>query len=130
MSVKQAKSSWFIRGHQAWDGGDARAALRFFLEGAKRKDASCQQNVGYFYDEGLGVAPNCRKAMWWYARSARQGSSSGAYNLGLLYARKGSIALAKRWFKVALDLGETDARLRLTELQQKRQKVKTKIRDC
>jgi TPR repeat protein len=121
---KRKKSSWFVRGHRAWGRRDLGVALRLFLQGARRKDASCQQNVGYFYDEGVGVAPNLRKAEWWYAKSARGGSSSGAYNLGLLHTGKKRFALAKKWFKTALKLGDTDARLRITELEKKQLKLR------
>lgn len=107
---------WFEQGHKAWETGNTRDAFRAFLRGAKAGDVSCQQNVGYFYDEGLAIRKNRRKAIRWYKKSAAGGSSSAAYNLGAIFERKRDYRAAVLWFERALQLGESDAETELLRL--------------
>ncbi len=102
--------SYFIRGHKALELGKNRSAFRLFLLGAKQEDESCQQVLGYLYDEGIGVKANNANAIYWYARACTLGrSSAAAYNLMLLYRRTGQEKLAVRYLKRAAKLGDEEA---------------------
>lgn len=106
--------SYFNRGHFAWEAGHLLSAFRLFLRGAKEGDESCQQVLGYFYDEGIGIAPNVKNAIYWYDRACTHGrSSSAAYNLSLLYEMTGHSKLSMKYLRRAADLGDEDARRKI-----------------
>ena len=46
---------YFELGDSAWAAGNLYGAFRLFLAGAKAGDSSCAHNLGYFYDNGIGV---------------------------------------------------------------------------
>ncbi len=98
-----------------WDSGDHRGAFRRFLIGAKAGDVSSQLNVGLFYDEGIGVRKDGKKALHWYRRAHRGGSTSAAVNIGILLRDQGSLAAARQWFERAVKRGNDDANLQLAE---------------
>lgn len=66
--------------------GDQRTAFRLFMLGAKLGDRSCQLNVGYRYDCGIGVHRNKKAAILWYMRAYRRGDASAANNIGTIGA--------------------------------------------
>jgi uncharacterized protein len=99
--------------HLAWDAGDLRRARILFAQGASLGATGCMLNLGYFYDEGLGVRQSKQKAMHWYKRAYRKGSSAAASNIAVLYSERGSFRLAVAWYKRAAGLGDGDAQLSL-----------------
>lgn len=111
--------NWFERGHIAWEKAKLRSAFRLFLAGSKRGDTSCQQNLGYFYDEGIGVAKNLTKAIYWYAKACEDGhSAAAAYNLGLIYLAADDTPQAKKFFGMAISFGDPDPLLELAKLEE------------
>ena len=91
-------SNYFFDANAAWDAGDLYRAFRQFLAGAKSGDVSCQTSLGYFYDNGIGVARNLDKAFYWYAQSVENGGDPlGAHNLALLYREVGDKKNAKKY---------------------------------
>jgi TPR repeat protein len=66
------------RGHY----GTAERALR---QPAVKGDARAQNNLGYLYEHGLGVAQNYGEALQWYRRASDAGLPEAKYNLGTLY---------------------------------------------
>lgn len=102
--------SYFIRGHKALESDRALSAFRLFLLGATNGDPSCQQVLGYLYEEGIGVKANLANAIYWYDQACIQGeSSAAAYNLALLYRRTGQERLAVKYLRRAAKLGDEDA---------------------
>jgi len=68
-------------------------AMTWLRRGAATGDAIAMNEIGVFYQKGLGVAVDYAEAMSWYLRSADAGCASAMYNAGLLYegsARRGS----------------------------------------
>lgn len=53
---------------------------------ADQGNAIGQSCLGHFYENGLGVEKDARKAFDLYTKSANQNFSGGQYRLGLLYA--------------------------------------------
>lgn len=107
----------FICANTAWDDGNFYRAFRLFLAGAKAGDVSCQSNLGYFYDNGIGVTKNLKEAARWYLEACEIGhSSSGAHNLAILYRDAGELKNAKKYFKLAATLGDPDSLSDLAEL--------------
>jgi TPR repeat protein len=54
--------------------GGGRAAADDMRAAAERGDPVAAYNLGYFYQMGIGVAPNPADAYAWYSRAARTGS--------------------------------------------------------
>ena len=93
----------------AWERGNSKSAYRQFLAGALKGDESCQLNVGYLLDEGIGVKKNKQKALSWYRKAHNQGVSSATTNIGIWYREQKNNRRAVQWFKKAVALGDQDA---------------------
>ena len=65
--------------------------------------AECQ--IGYCYQEGLGVEKDLEKALYWTRRAAEHGDWDGQYNLGCFYEEGTGIARdmeqAAHWYREA-----------------------------
>ena len=59
--------------------------LRLITKAAEAGFADAENQLGYMYVTGSGVAQDLRQAAVWYRKSADQGDSVGLYNTGLLY---------------------------------------------
>jgi len=99
--------SLLLRAHKQWNDGKPRSAFRLILAAAKLGDPYGQQNLGYFYDVGIGVKPNRAAAMHWYMRAYRQGDCCSANNIGTIYRDEGDSTRALEWFERAVDLGDS-----------------------
>jgi len=99
-----------------WEAGRLKSAFRLFRAAAKAGDTSSQINLGNFYDEGIGVKPNRRLALYWYRRAYRSGERCGASNIAMLYLKDGKRDAATKWFERAVKLGDGDASLELAKL--------------
>ena len=69
--------------------------------------AECQ--IGYFYQEGLGVEKDLEKSFCWTRRAAEHGDRDGQFNLGCFYEEGTGTArdmeLAARWYAAAARQG-------------------------
>jgi len=61
-----------------------RAAIPWLRKAARQGNPWAQYQLGYAYQEGLGVPRNKRLAMHYYQLSAAQGYDSAQLNLGIL----------------------------------------------
>ena len=61
-------------------------ALRSWLPIAEAGDPEAQANVGYMYEEGLGVTQQFDTAVSWYKKAAASGSMQANHNLGMMFA--------------------------------------------
>lgn len=85
-STMRGKSDQLFKdASSAWDSGDLGRAFELFSQAAEAGDASCQLNLGYFYDCGLHVPRDERLARRWYLQAYRQGEASAASNIATLY---------------------------------------------
>ena len=107
----------FIKANSEWDAGNFYRAFRLFLAGAKAGDVSCQASLGYFYDNGIGVSKDPTKAFHWYLRACEEGQDPvAAHNLAILYREVGDLQNAKKYFMLAVELGDPDSLIELAEL--------------
>jgi TPR repeat protein len=89
-------------------------AMRAWYDLAEAGDAEAQNNIGYLYEEGLGVAQQYDVAMDWYRRAAESGSVEAEHNLGMMYV--GGRGVAKSWsqglihFRKAAEQGLVESR--------------------
>ncbi|MFG6428814.1 tetratricopeptide repeat protein [Roseateles sp. LYH14W] len=90
-----------LQAHDAWDRGDLRTALALFVTSAASGSRGCALNLGYFYDEGLGIPQSKSSALYWYRQACRLGDLSGATNIAILCRERGQHHAMFRWFRKA-----------------------------
>lgn len=99
-----------------WE-GDYTAALDYYQKAAEGQEplyVSISANqIGYFYDEGLGVEQDYAKAMEWYQKAADFGYAPSMNNIGYIYENGHGVeqdyAKAMEWYEKAADLGHSSA---------------------
>jgi TPR repeat protein len=94
------------RGHYA-------TAVRALKRPAQRGDPLAQNNLGYLYEHGLGVARSDADALGWYARAAEAGLPVAQFNLAMMLLRGKGIPAdpkaAATWFAAAAGAGHAGA---------------------
>jgi len=53
------------------------------MKKAKAGDAKAQFNLGFMYDDGIGVSASYKEAIKWYTKAAEQGNAEAQYYLAL-----------------------------------------------
>ena len=106
-SATFAQQDRFESGLAAKERGHYATALRAWIPIAESGNAQAQNNVGYMYEEGLGVPQNYLLAMNWYRQAADNELAQAQHNMGMLYHHGYGVAQnlgeAFRWFKMAAD---------------------------
>jgi TPR repeat protein len=84
---------------------------------ANGNDSNAMVEMGYLYDQGVGVKQDYAEAKRWYEKAAQAGESIAMYDLGLQYLSghgvTPSYAQAKSWFEQAARLGDSSAMIQL-----------------
>ena len=100
------------RGHYA----TAERALR---KAAVKGDVRAQNNLGYLYENGLGIPQDFTQALQWYKRAADGGLADAQYNLATLYHHGRGVArdhtTAYKLFTEAAHAGFADAEYMMGE---------------
>lgn len=91
------------------DRGDPKRAFRRLLREAAAGNDGAMHNLGFCYDTGVGTRPDPAKAMLWYRRAYRKGSSGSANNIATMYRDQGKARLAFAWYLRAVLLRDGDA---------------------
>lgn len=60
-------------------------AMRSFRVDADQGNALAQNNIGYLFEQGLGVRQSYPEAMAWYRKAAAQKLAQAQYNIATLY---------------------------------------------
>lgn len=98
-------------GIDAWQRGDAAAAVRIWQPLAEKGDADAAFNLGQAYRLGKGIPLDLAIAQSWFEKAARKGHVDAQATLGLLLFQSGNRAGAMRWLSTAADAGEARAML-------------------
>ena len=98
-------------GIDAWQKGDAAAAVAIWRPLAEKGDADAAFNLGQAYRLGKGVPLDLAQAQGWLERAARNGHVDAAATLGLLLFQNGNRVSGMRWLKAAAEAGEPRALL-------------------
>ena len=107
----------FLEASASWDAGDNATAFTLFKKAAALGNVSAQHNLGYFYDEGVGVRKNKRLALRWYKSAWTRDQQSGTCaNIARLYSEIGNRRRAMHWWTKAVGMGDGDAALDLAKL--------------
>lgn len=112
---ESAAKALFVRADKMWNKGNLRLAFDLFVKAAEAGDVGAIQNVGYFYDLGIGVRRNRTKALHWYTRAYRHGDASSAKNIGTVWRDLGKPERALSWFQRAVKMGDDDANLEIAK---------------
>ncbi len=67
-------------------------ALKWYLKAVKQNLPEAQNNIGFMYLEGRGVAKDCQKAAEWFQKAAEQGYALAQYNLAVMYLNGSGVA--------------------------------------
>jgi len=106
-------SDTFVSGLNALDRSHYASAYRSFKPLADDGVAEAQNNLGFLFQNGLGVRRNYNTAIKWYQRAADQGLAEAEHNLGILNYRGHGLAqsytIARRWFNKAAKKGLKDS---------------------
>jgi len=116
MMNKTIHEELFVQGNEAWEKQNYKRAFELFREAAENGDSSSQHNLGYFYDEGLYVAKDSNKALFWYKRAHSQGDGSAASNIALIYKAQKEYTKALWWFHRAVKLQDHDSYFEIAQL--------------
>jgi len=95
----------FVAGLNAIERTHYATAYRSFKPLAEQGIAEAQNNLGFLYQNGLGVRRNYATAINWYKRAADKGLAEAEHNLGMLnywgYGVAQDFSIARRWFNKA-----------------------------
>ncbi len=92
---------------------DYAKAMEYYLSAAEDDYAEAQAQLGYMYQNALGVEADYAKAMEWNNRAAIQGNAQGMEQIGYLYQNGLGVTQnldeAGRWYTRAVEAGSTRA---------------------
>lgn len=92
-------------GVAALERGHYSIAMRAFRTDAEQGNAMAQNNIGYLYEQGLGVGQSYPEAMAWYRKAADQKLPQAQFNIGTLYfygyGVERNVREALTWFRLA-----------------------------
>jgi TPR repeat protein len=112
--IKPAVSADFQKGLDAALNRDYLTAAKEWRPLAERGDATPQFQLGWLYEEGLGVSINYKTAKNWYTRAAEQGYAYAQSALGRMYEKGKGVpqdySRAYLWFNIANLLWDPDAK--------------------
>jgi len=98
------------------DGGvtqNIEQGVKWTRKAAEGGDAISQHNLGYIYENGLGVIKDSTEAFRWYEKAAEQGFSGGEFEIGASYydgkAVPQNYIEAVKWLKKAAEQGYSRA---------------------
>jgi TPR repeat protein len=84
-------------------------AFRLLKRAAEGGHKGAVFSLGYSYDVGLGTRRNKRQPVRWYTVDYRNGGTTGAANLAIIYRDAGDLRRAFGWWMRAAALGDGDA---------------------
>ena len=87
--------------------------MKWYTKAAEQGNAVAQNNLGFMYDNGKGVAQDYKEAVKWYTKAAEQGNASAQSNLGAMYDQGKGVAQdyksAHMWFNITAANGNSNA---------------------
>ena len=119
-AVAQSAQDLYEAAHAALERGHYATAMRGWQSLAKENNAGAKANLGYMYENGLGVKMDLDTAMEWYSKAIEGGSAEAAHNLAMMYRRNFSPENAQKivdLLQVAADGGLDESRYMLAVLK-------------
>ncbi|MGM0636529.1 MAG: tetratricopeptide repeat protein [Bacteroidota bacterium] len=82
-------------------------AIPMMKKAARKGHPEAQYNLGYAYEEGVGVKQNMKRAMKWYKKSADQDYTNALYTMMMAYAEGNHVEQShEQAFEYALKCAE------------------------
>jgi uncharacterized protein len=104
-------------GRAAYNRGDYATALRLFRSLAEQGNADAQNDLGWAYEQGIGVQQDFKEAIRWYRLAAEQGYAPAQYSLGVIYYNGRGVPKnlreAIKWYQLAAEQGNSRAQYNL-----------------
>ena len=117
IGVTEGWSNEFQKGWDAFNIRDYAAALKKWRVVAEQGLAEAQFNLGFIYDNGLGVTEDNQEAVKWYRRAALLGLAEAQVNLALMYDKGEGVPEddqeAAKWFRRAAEQEHAKAQANL-----------------
>jgi TPR repeat protein len=99
----------YARAEQLFNAKDYSGALPLLRQAADSRNTQAMHLMGWFYNNGFGVAQDYQAAAEWYRRAAEMGNALSMNNLGALYANGEGFArdynAALQWYRRGADGG-------------------------
>lgn len=105
------KAAFFSKAIRLMEKRQFSAAFDCFHRGAQAGNPHCMLNVGYLYDEGVGVAPDKHAALFWYKKAWQRNEIAAATNIAILYKEIKNYTTAMQWLEAAIAQADDDAKL-------------------
>lgn len=99
-----------------WEAGRYEAAVAALRPLAEAGHESSQHNLGFAYDEGLGLDPDPQEALRWYTAAWENGGCAAATNIAMIHLDRGDLDEAQRWLEAGVERGDGDAQVDLMQL--------------
>jgi TPR repeat protein len=107
---KEPAQDLYDEGTRLYNAGNQAAAAKPFLAAAQAGNSRAQLEVGWYYENGIGVPKSLPEAAKWYRKAALQGNSGAMKNLGTFYENGAGVpedwVEAAGWYQKSADLGD------------------------
>jgi len=91
--------------------------IKLLKKAAEQGDAESQRRLGFYYEKGIDVPVDFKKAVHWYTKAAEQDDTEAQELLSFCYyAGRGverDLARSKEWTRRAAELGSASAQCQL-----------------
>ena len=115
--IPKYEYSLFTEGMKEYENKNYAGALAKWQLLADKGYASAQFQLGWMYDQGLGVQQNEAEAVNWYRKAAEQRDAYAQLNLGVMHANGRGVqkneAVAVNWFRKSAEQGNAIAQFKL-----------------
>jgi TPR repeat protein len=119
---KEPAQGLLEEGRRLFESGNHAAAARPFLAAAQAGNSAAQLQIGWHYENGVGVQQSSADAARWYRKSAEQGNSRAMKNLGQFYENGTGVpedwVEAARWYRKSAEEGDRDGESALARAYQ------------
>jgi TPR repeat protein len=96
--------------------------MKWYLKATAQGHATAMNNIGFLYQNGLGVAQSYAEAAKWYRQGATGGDFRAQFHLGYLYDQGLGVPhdenMARQLMQLAASVGDSDALKWLSEHSQ------------
>lgn len=118
MSIKRNDPADIIRrSNRLWKSGDTKEAAAVLKRAAEMGIHEVYNNLGVFYEKGIGVRRDTSKALRFYKLAITAERDTGSMmNIATLYRTAGNMNRARYWLMKAIECGYSDASVELAKM--------------
>ena len=117
LACSQLFAQDFNKGYEAAKAGDYSRAIKEWQPLAELGDIASQHNLGWMYQNGLGVLQDYTEAVKWYRLAAEQGDKISQSSLGHIYQMGEGVprdySKALKWHRLAAEQNNAPSQVSL-----------------